>query len=79
MHLLLNDEKNIIIGNLQWLCNKELIRIYGYVPDSYRDAQSLKPFVEPVGNAERNFQKIVLRNIALIVSKRNCKMKIPEY
>ena len=32
MHLLLNDEyKNIIIGSLQWLCNKELIRIYGYV------------------------------------------------
>jgi len=32
IHLLKNDEyKMTIIGSLQWLCLKELIRIYGYV------------------------------------------------
>ena len=57
IHLLLNDDyKNIMIGSLQWLCNKELIRIYG-LSRLRRDAQSPAPFVEPVGHERKGISK----------------------
>ena len=40
-HLLKDDEmKLIVMESFQWLVQYELVYIYGYSPDSYRDTQS---------------------------------------
>lgn len=45
-HLLKDDEsdnhrmKLIVMESFQWLVQYELVYIYGYSPDNYRDAQS---------------------------------------